>query len=119
MPPNEALALVLLLTMGLHIAREPESHTLSGLQGTAEKGFFVTTCSQPGMLWHRTAQKRYRERQKEKMQDFERQVEELSSRVSALMREKANLESRNSLLERVVQLKDATEAAPPQVGLCT
>jgi hypothetical protein len=71
------------------------------------------------MLWHRTAQKRYRERQKEKMQDFERQVEELSSRVSALMREKANLESRNSLLERVVQLKDATEAAPPQVGLCT
>ena len=50
------------------------------------------------------------------MHDFERQVEELSSRVSALMREKANLESRNSLLERVVQLKDATEASPPQVS---
>jgi hypothetical protein len=53
------------------------------------------------------------------MQDFERQVEELSSRVSALMREKANLESRNSLLERVVQLKDATEVTAPQVGLST
>ncbi len=63
----------------------------------------------------RTAQKRYRERQKEKMHDFERQVEELSSRVSTLMREKANLESRNSLLERVVQLKDSSESAPPQV----
>ena len=64
----------------------------------------------------RTAQKRYRERQKEKMHDFERQVEELSGRVSALLREKANLESRNSLLERVVQLKDSTEASPPQVS---
>ena len=63
----------------------------------------------------RTAQKRYRERQKEKMHDFERQVEELSSRVSTLMREKANLESRNSLLERVVQLKDSSDSAPPQV----
>lgn len=52
------------------------------------------------------------------MHDFERQVEELSSRVSMLMREKANLESRNSLLERVVQLKDATESAPPQVTCC-
>ena len=68
------------------------------------------------MRVRRTAQKRYRERQKEKMADFERQVEELSGRVSALMREKANLESRNSLLERVVQLKDASEASPPQVS---
>ena len=51
------------------------------------------------------------------MHDFERQVEELSSRVSMLMREKANLESRNSLLERVVQLKDTPESAPPQVSL--
>ncbi|CAL5224700.1 g7427 [Coccomyxa viridis] len=66
---------------------------------------------------NRTAQKRYRERQKEKMHDFERQVEELSSRVSTLMREKANLESRNSLLERVVQLKDSSESAPPQGSL--
>ena len=69
-------------------------------------------------MLRRTAQKRYRERQKEKMHDFERQVEELSSRVSTLMREKANLESRNSLLERVVQLKDASDTAPPQVIRC-
>ncbi len=44
--------------------------------------------------------------QKEKMHDFERQVEQLSEQVTLLMREKATLETRNSLLERVVQLKD-------------
>lgn len=44
--------------------------------------------------------------QKEKMHDFERQVEQLSEQVTMLMREKATLETRNSLLERVVQLKD-------------
>lgn len=42
------------------------------------------------------------------MADFERQVEELSGRVSSLMEEKRSLESRNSLLERVVQLKQET-----------
>ena len=42
------------------------------------------------------------------MADFERQVEELSGRVSSLMEEKRTLESRNSLLERVVQLKQDT-----------
>lgn len=40
------------------------------------------------------------------MHDFEKQVEQLSEQVSMLMREKASLETRNSLLERVVQLKD-------------
>lgn len=44
--------------------------------------------------------------QKEKMHDFEKQVEQLSEQVTMLMREKASLETRNSLLERVVQLKD-------------
>jgi len=47
-------------------------------------------------------------RAEEKMADFERQVEELSGRVSSLMEEKRTLESRNSLLERVVQLKQDT-----------
>ncbi|KAK9838159.1 hypothetical protein WJX81_005274 [Elliptochloris bilobata] len=65
---------------------------------------------------NRQAQKRYRERQKEKMADFERQVEELSGRVSSLMQEKRSLETRNSLLERVVQLKQETdvEKSEPQ-----
>ena len=42
------------------------------------------------------------------MAEFERQVEELSGRVSSLMEEKRSLESRNSLLERVVQLSQET-----------
>lgn len=114
-------------------------------------GFFIKILTIVVLVWRRTAQKRYRERQvrhwklkveyvllyqqrccseialsscsvavhlpvpdrvscappqKEKMHDFERQVELLSKQVDVLMREKANLESRNSLLERVVQLKD-------------
>jgi exonuclease VII small subunit len=51
---------------------------------------------------------RYRERQKEKMEHYERQVAELSGRVEELMRDKVSLESRNSLLEKVVKLKDET-----------
>ena len=44
------------------------------------------------------------------MAQFERQVEELSGRVSSLMQEKRSLETRNSLLERVVQLKQETDS---------
>jgi hypothetical protein len=40
------------------------------------------------------------------MHEFERQVEVLSKQVDMLMQEKASLVSRNSLLERVVKLKD-------------
>ncbi|BDA49573.1 hypothetical protein COCOBI_14-1920 [Coccomyxa sp. Obi] len=65
---------------------------------------------------NRTAQKRYRERQKEKMHDFERQVEQLSEQVTMLMREKASLETRNSLLERVVQLKDEQQQSDGYEG---
>ncbi|CAL8464554.1 g4089 [Coccomyxa elongata] len=65
---------------------------------------------------NRTAQKRYRERQKEKMHDFERQVEQLSEQVTMLMREKATLETRNSLLERVVQLKDEQQQSDGYEG---
>ncbi|KAK9904958.1 hypothetical protein WJX75_006442 [Coccomyxa subellipsoidea] len=77
---------------------------------------------------NRTAQKRYRERQKEKMHDFEKQVEQLSEQVTMLMREKASLETRNSLLERVVQLKDEQQQhteygqegarSPEELALC-
>lgn len=58
--------------------------------------------------------------QKEKMHDFERQVEQLSEQVSILMREKASLETRNSLLERVVQLKDEqNHSTSHEVGVGT
>ena len=49
-------------------------------------------------------------RAEDKMAEFERQVEELSGRVSSLMQEKLSLETRNSLLERVVQLKQETDS---------
>ena len=49
-------------------------------------------------------------RAEDKMAEFERQVEELSGRVSSLMQEKMTLETRNSLLERVVQLKQETDS---------
>jgi hypothetical protein len=42
------------------------------------------------------------------MEHYERQVAELSGRVEELMRDKVSLESRNSLLEKVVKLKDET-----------
>ncbi|KAF8070905.1 COG8 [Scenedesmus sp. PABB004] len=56
------------------------------------------------------AQKRFRERQKQRMRANEAQVAELSSQLSALRVDKARLESRARLLEQVVSLNLTHEA---------
>ena len=50
------------------------------------------------------------------MSDFERQVRDLSGQVQRLMRDKANLETRNSLLEHVVRIRDEQQAATGQAS---
>lgn len=50
------------------------------------------------------AQKRFRERQKEKLRSSQRQLEELTEQVSKLMQQKSRLETRNRVLEQVVLL---------------
>eukprot|EP00884_Botryococcus_braunii_P002721 jgi/Botrbrau1/1244/Bobra.0163s0037.1 len=55
---------------------------------------------------NRKAQKRFRERQKNKMMDSQKQVEELSAKLALVMQEKNKLETRNSVLEKVVRLKE-------------
>ncbi|KAK9837641.1 hypothetical protein WJX74_001874 [Apatococcus lobatus] len=53
---------------------------------------------------NRNAQKKFRARQKEKMKDSQRQLEEMSKRMAKLVQEKAELQSRNRILEHVVRL---------------
>ena len=54
---------------------------------------------------------RYRERQKGKMETFKSQVDELSHRLEQLQSEKDSLESRNRMLERVMQIKGDLNSA--------
>ncbi|KAF6253607.1 hypothetical protein COO60DRAFT_1668193 [Scenedesmus sp. NREL 46B-D3] len=56
------------------------------------------------------AQKRFRERQKERMRQNEHQVAELTQQLAAMQREKERLESRARLLEQVVSLNLTHEA---------
>ncbi|CAL8464698.1 g4233 [Coccomyxa elongata] len=55
---------------------------------------------------NKRAQQRYRVRQKEKTQDYKKQLDELSNKVEQLMQEKASLEKGTELLEKVVRMKD-------------
>ena len=49
-------------------------------------------------------------------EQLKRQIEELSSRIGELMAEKDTLQNRNSLLEKVVQVRSANDkSAQPQV----
>eukprot|EP00775_Hariotina_reticulata_P006223 gene6223-6460_t len=56
------------------------------------------------------AQKRFRERQKERMRQNEEQVADLTARLEQLEMEKARLESRGRLLEQMVALNMTHEA---------
>ncbi|EIE20321.1 hypothetical protein COCSUDRAFT_58027 [Coccomyxa subellipsoidea C-169] len=51
------------------------------------------------------AQRRYRERKKAESEELKKQIEELSNRLSSLTAERNNLQNRNSLLEKVVQVR--------------
>ena len=53
---------------------------------------------------NRVAQKRFRERQKARMRTSAQQVQELTARMDALLREKAELEARNHVLQHTVDL---------------
>eukprot|EP00891_Asterochloris_glomerata_P001785 jgi/Astpho2/1785/Aster-x0495 len=53
---------------------------------------------------NRLAQRKFRARQKEKMKTSQKQLDELTKRVSMLMAEKSQLETRNRILEEVVTL---------------
>lgn len=49
-------------------------------------------------------------------EQLKRQIEELSGRIGELMAEKDTLQNRNSLLEKVVQVRSASDkSAQPQV----
>lgn len=53
---------------------------------------------------NRVAQKKFRARQKEKMRTTQKQLDELTRQVSALLSEKSQLETRTRILEQVVYL---------------
>ncbi|CAL8464699.1 g4234 [Coccomyxa elongata] len=55
---------------------------------------------------NKRAQQRYRLRQKEKLEDYKRQLDELNQKVEQLLEEKVSLENRTQLLEKVVRMKD-------------
>lgn len=55
---------------------------------------------------NRRAQKRFREKQKVKMATLESQVEEMSSQMYRLVSENDSLRNRNSVLEKVLKLRD-------------
>ncbi|KAL4451855.1 hypothetical protein ABPG75_007517 [Micractinium tetrahymenae] len=55
---------------------------------------------------NRRAQKRFRERQKAKMKDMGEQLEDMSSELSKLRVENNSLKNRNTILEKVLALRD-------------
>lgn len=55
---------------------------------------------------NRRAQRRFRERQKTKIQELHKQIEELTSKVSNLQTENAALQSRTSILEKVLDMRN-------------
>lgn len=55
---------------------------------------------------NRRAQRRFRERQKTKIQELHQQIEELTSKVGSLQTENAALHSRTSILEKVLDIRN-------------
>ncbi|KAF8065458.1 hypothetical protein HT031_003059 [Scenedesmus sp. PABB004] len=55
---------------------------------------------------NRRAQRRFRERQKAKIQDLHQQIEELTHKVGSLQTENAALHSRTSILEKVLDMRN-------------
>lgn len=55
---------------------------------------------------NKTAQKRWRDRQKAKLSDSEKKLLELSSKLEHLMLEKSAVENRNNILEKVLVMRD-------------
>ncbi|KAK9829442.1 hypothetical protein WJX72_005894 [[Myrmecia] bisecta] len=70
---------------------------------------------------NKRAQKRFRDRQKSRLQESERQVSDLSARLNALLVDHNRLASRNSILEKVVALRQdsstGTSIAPQDKGV--
>ncbi|KAK9817685.1 hypothetical protein WJX72_000611 [[Myrmecia] bisecta] len=57
-------------------------------------------------LKNRTAQSRYRQRQKEKVEEYKATIETLTQQLEALKMEKAQLQDYNSLLQKVARNRD-------------
>ncbi len=55
----------------------------------------------------RRAQKRFRERQRQKVTDMERAIADLTAQDSQLQTDKSTLQSSNELLHKVLQQKEA------------
>lgn len=55
---------------------------------------------------NRRAQRRFRERQKTKLQELHKQIEELTTKVSSLQSENASLYSRTNILEKVLDMRN-------------
>ncbi|KAJ9528374.1 hypothetical protein QJQ45_014362, partial [Haematococcus lacustris] len=55
---------------------------------------------------NRRAQRRFRERQKNKLQDLHKQIEELTDKVSSLQGENTALHSRTNILEKVLDMRN-------------
>jgi len=60
---------------------------------------------------NRVAQQRFRQRQKEKREDVQRQLQILSRRLESLELQHKSLNERNRLLERLVTIKDSKAAS--------
>ncbi|KAK9828796.1 hypothetical protein WJX72_002117 [[Myrmecia] bisecta] len=62
----------------------------------------------------RQAQRRYRDRQKGKLEEYKQKVEQLTAQCAELMREKENVQSRYKLLEQATAAQRQQRGATPQ-----
>ena len=74
----------------------------------------VAATQSPCGIQHTPCCCRFRERQKEKAQDAERRMQEMTAELSRLKIEKVALEERNKLLEKVLSFKQQGQAQPRQ-----
>ena len=63
-------------------------------------------------MWRRRAQRKFRERQKQKLQESEGRARELQHALERLKMEKSALETRNALLEKMVGMKGNARQTP-------
>ncbi len=71
-----------------------------------------------GLVWRRRAQRKFRERQKQKLAESEGRARDLQLALERLKMEKSALETRNALLEKMAGMKPG-DRQPPQIDEVT
>ena len=66
---------------------------------------------------NRVAQQRYRQRQKEKKQNIQQQLQILNRRLASMELERSSLSERHRILQRLAQFADQQAESPALVSL--